>query len=141
MRSVWAVLAVACFFSIEANSQPISGFKALQCNFTFGHALRLDADGVKSSPDSFSTPITIAAIDFQNSTAQMVGNVGASNLAIVRGNSMVSFIETVPNGGVVVISVHGNASSQQFFGTLSRSINLLGTPMASSYFGICSGLR
>ena len=84
---------------------------------------------------------TIAAIDLAKGNAQLVGNLGASPLIVIRGSDGISFIERTPSGNMNVTTVYTTKIKAGGFAAVhSRHVGSPGDPMISQYLGSCEGL-
>ena len=72
--------------------------------------------------------------------ARLVGNVGASDVLSVRGRSIVSFIEFLPNAVNTVTVYASKDNEQRFVAVYSRHTVVFGVPTPSQQRGSCQVL-
>jgi hypothetical protein len=99
MRFIRLMLAPLAIATSSANAETSGLPKALVCSFSRGSFSTVEGLGFKTT-SAGSLEFTIAAINEKLSSAQIVGNVGASELLLVAGHETASFIEITPIGNV-----------------------------------------
>ncbi|MEP3113017.1 hypothetical protein [Nisaea sp.] len=82
----------------------------------------------------------IAAIDYAQGTAQLIGAAGAVPLALIKGNSSVSFVEVTNYGNVTLTTVFPDPNSKTEFSVVhSRHMAGFAGAVVSQWLGHCQG--
>ncbi|MCC7131794.1 MAG: hypothetical protein IT352_04070 [Gemmatimonadales bacterium] len=126
---------------------PFGGIRALRCEFravaTYDWQSEEPQPAVTTEPMDF----VIDGIDAQAGSARMIGNAGATDLVLVRGVDVLSFIERTPAGNLMVTSIFfvpqavrkraGRELPEGSFEAVhSRHFSLI-TPFPSQRYGHC----
>lgn len=135
-------LSLACGLLIAVHASALAEEipAAYKCRFTTGFFSALDGGAFETEPAA-AIEFTIAAIDAGKGTAQMVGNLGAGPLVVLRGGYTLHFIEQTGTGNINLTTVYTASSAEGGFPAVhSRHIGLADDPMISQYLGACQGL-
>jgi hypothetical protein len=122
--------------------------ETLKCFFETGYTTTYDngklSDTEKSKNPFGEESIVFDSIDLQKGTARLVGNNGASSLAVSNTAGSINFIEVTPTNNVNLITVFAatEETTDKYVAVFSRHINkLLGEPIISQFFGSCKILE
>jgi hypothetical protein len=119
-----------------AQGQP----NAFKCSFETGYFTVFEGNTFKSER-SGGVAFTIAAINLDAGTAQIVGDVGAADLLLLSGNENLNFIEPTPVGNLNLTTVYpATAADGRFLAVHSRHVGHSADPWFSQYYGFCEGL-
>jgi len=122
--------------SALAQAQP----NAFKCSFEGGYFTVFEDNGFKSEPGE-GMAFVIASLNLDAGTAQLVGNVGASDLILLPGRESMHFIEQTTSGNLNLTTVYtGAAPDGRFFAVHSRHVGTGADPWISQFFGLCEGL-
>lgn len=134
---LWAVIySVALASSALAQGQP----NAFKCSFESGYFTVFEGNVFKNEPQE-GMAFVIASINFDAGTAQIVGNLGASDLIILPGRENMHFIEHTGSGNLNLTTVYtGTASDGRFLAVHSRHVGTGADPWISQFYGLCEGL-
>lgn len=81
---------------------------------------------------------TLAALDLKKRSAQLIGNNGATNVTMIKGDRGYHFIETTPSGNMAFTTVFlAPANEQRLFAVHSRHMEIVFMPVVSQYYGWC----
>lgn len=113
--------------------------KAFTCEFSRSATTNYEAGEFRTEIDNGDMRFTVAAIDLNKNSAQMIGNAGAAELIVVSGRQRLNFIEVVEGSGttnlLTVFSV-GN-SDDTLPAVYSRHVMILDSILVSQWFGDC----
>jgi hypothetical protein len=126
-------LVICCSSEVMAQSFP----RALVCSFSTVFISQFEGDWTtKSQQEKFD--LTIAAIDVKNSTAQLLGSQGASDIAAFAGLDILNFLEITGVGNQTLTTVFlGKRRNDAHPAIHSRHMSILGTPVVSHFRGYC----
>jgi hypothetical protein len=111
--------------------------KALACSFSGGVFSTLEGREFKRTHTDGNLVFTIAAINERTSSAQIVGNAGASDMFLVLGRETASFIEPTPIGNINLTTIYLRAERNRYRAVHSRHVGTAIDPMVSQYLGWC----
>ena len=87
-----------------------------------------------------SMAFTLASIDIEAKTAQLVGNIGADKVKVIIGDHGLHFMNLTGTGNLIVTTVFASTdASGKFHAVHSRHVSIDG-PIVSQYYGSCEGL-
>lgn len=137
LRTLLVLLAAVLWTgSLSAAEAP----KAARCTFEFGVFVEFKK-GEFNSEDGGKTSFVIAAIDRENGSAQLIGNLGATPLAMVPSPNHLHFVEQTQIGSVNLTTIFSEVKdSRGFLAVHSRHTGLPTDPMISQYYGFCKAL-
>jgi hypothetical protein len=145
-RAHWpqAALPVAtAIFSMLLLSSGICGAaevelpSALVCSFDEGVFTVFENGGFKTKQTDGGDHFVIAAIDATAGKAQIVGNAGAANVAMVVGEATATFIERTPMGNINTTTIYLKLEGTRFPAVESRHVGDAFGLMLSQNYGYC----
>lgn len=144
MRSLWCIglLVLAPSSGLAAQQPPpLFAARTLRCMFT----VTATADMDKDTPVARVTPSTFELIfdqvDLKNGSARLIGNIGASDVMVIRGDNGLTFVEGTQSGVIQVTAVYtGALADGRFKAVASRHTGAFGMPIPSQAYGACRGL-
>lgn len=133
--------STACSFALvsTANSQPA---RAYVCTFNVTAMATIDPTrGEKPyevTADGFE--VTFAAVDLENHKAQIIGNLGASDIYATRGDGSINLIEQTPSGNIILTTIVDPDKNGTIRAVMSRHIvtSAAGLLMLSQMLGTCT---
>jgi hypothetical protein len=128
-------IVVAGLVGVRA-AQPVP--RAFVCSFDTGTEATVDQGTVEAKPITGAPlNVTFAAVDPAKGTAQIVGNLGASDITLIVGTDGYSFVEVTGVGNVILTTVFDTSvASGGLFAVMSRHVSIQG-PVVSHYRGAC----
>ena len=87
--------------------------------------------------DSYS--VVFASVDAAKGTAQQIGDLGASNLIVLKGDNSLNILEPTPSGNLVLTTIFSGEKDATFLAVTSRHMNVFGEAIVSQMFGSCRG--
>lgn len=110
--------------------------RSLKCAFGTYASTDLKEDGLpKTGKQDFG--FQIDAIDYQKTSARIIGNAGADDLVVLRGDSSVSFVERTPSGAVNLTTVFGWRDQAGRFKSVHSRHTAIAGPSPSQNYGYC----
>jgi len=112
-----------------------------RCTFGPGIVANWDEGVVSISPGNFGKPdvtLIFDAIDPVARTGRMIGNAGATDLAVISTSVGTTLVEKTGNGGLVLTTIFTEKSldNGKLSAVMSRHITF-GGPFPSQYYGTC----
>ena len=120
--------------------------RSLRCSFTAYVSVDWRSDQPDIRPPDIrpefpdSDIIRIENIDYRAGTATLIHNSGSSNLVIIRGMNIVSFVDA-DESSIVVRTVYNSRDRLGRFKTASARHITLFSPAPSQAFGYCEAQR
>lgn len=111
--------------------------RSLKCTFQWFASADWTADQPKLRTAEQDFGFHIDGIDLKAGTARLVGNAGAADLATIRGDSTVTFIEQVPSGAINLTSVFAWRDKERRFKAVHSRHTAIGGPSPSQNYGYC----
>ena len=107
----------------------------------FTSGVSAEDKGKGLSPETTgSMAFTLASIDIEAKTAQLVGNIGADKVKVIIGDHGLHFMNLTGTGNLIVTTVFASTdASGKFHAVHSRHVSIDG-PIVSQYYGSCEGL-
>ena len=134
MRGMSLVLTV-CLLASSALAAPAP--KAFVCAFEGATVTTVDNGEIKKAASTDKMTLTYAAIDMAAGKAQLVGNIGAGEVAVIAAEFGYSFVEITAVGAVNLTTVFSTTLKRGgFFAIHSRHVNIAG-PLVSQFAGSC----
>lgn len=135
-ESAWQITAPA-----NASKQ-LHSSRSLKCEFPSYASADWDADTPKlktASTQQFA--FHIDGIDRHRAAARIIGNAGASDLAVLVGGDVLSFLETTLVGTVNVTTVYAWQDSRGRFKAVHSRHTAIGGATPSQNYGFCQDWR
>jgi hypothetical protein len=110
--------------------------KAFVCNFVESYFGEIDNERLVTGKATDSMQLTFAGIDIKRKAAQLIGNAGASDVTLLRGDNSFHFVESTATGNMAITTVFHPTKGGKIFAVHSRHMNLSG-PIVSQYYGWC----
>ena len=115
---------------------------AFVCEFATGFSSAPEGARFVTSDTHDTMSMTYASIDQEGGTAQMIGNVGASDVTLVVGPHAVHFVEVTLAGNLTLTTVNTAADPEgRLFASHSRHIGTSSGLLVSQYLGFCEAKR
>jgi hypothetical protein len=116
--------------------------KSLKCQFGPGSVGRWSGAKASVSHDNWDSTLHLDSIDAKAGKARVIGNAGASDVAVLVSGSGITFVEETGFGNFVFITVFavfsvGGPGPDELYAVMSRHMNLPGGPLPSQYHGKC----
>lgn len=108
---------------------------ALKCDFDSGV---FHAWGEKTQINSDHFSLIYNSINVKSRTARLIGNIGASDIAVVESVGHLTFLEVTPSGNVTVTTVYTSGKKLPYPAVHSRHVGLQREPWGSQMYGSCS---
>lgn len=134
-----AVVSVAAQVVAEAGSvRALRDARSLKCTLPWYASADWDEDEPKfKTAAQAGFAFHIDGIDHAKGTARIIGNGGAEDLTVLRGDSTVSFVERVPVGTLNVTTVYAWRNKAGHFKAVHSRHTAIGGPSPSQNFGWC----
>lgn len=131
--SLLAVLPIASF------GVPLSEAKSLRCSTSGGTSTIWEKGSLRSKSNESVLSYELRNINGKGGVATLVGRTGSGKVTANWTNGAWSFIEQLPNGGVLLTTVFDSkvAGAGRFPAVDSRHNPLLGDPVVSQLYGWC----
>jgi hypothetical protein len=138
---LWFSLII-CGLTLSPIAAEAAGPTAMKCLFERGAFSTVNPkNGFASEPTNNKMELTFAALNPTQGTAQLVGNVGASNVSLIDGAAGISFVEVTPTGNITLTTVYTTEVNGRFVAVHSRHMGAADRPMVSQIFGSCQPLQ
>jgi hypothetical protein len=113
--------------------------KSLKCQFGPGSFGEWAGPKVAVQQARFDVALHFDSIDAKTGKARMIGNQGATDVAVPVSLSGVTFIEQTGSGNMVFTTVFPEMvpGTDEFYAVTSRHMTLPGGPLPSQYHGKC----
>ena len=120
--------------------------RSFKCTFPSYTTVDWDSDEPTIRTDRQDFGFQIDGIDFVKRTARIIGNAGADDLAVTKGEVTISFIEQVPSGTLNVTTVYAwrdklarfkAVHSRHFYSGVVAPGLSIGSPAPSQTYGYC----
>ena len=136
----WLMVACSLVTAVGTSALAKELPSAFKCRFATGYFSAPEGGTFETKPAG-KMEFTIAAINADQGSAQMVGNMGATPLAILRGGYTLNFLEQTPVGNINLTTVYTASDAEgRFYAVHSRHIGTAEDAMVSQYLGSCQGL-
>jgi hypothetical protein len=134
----FTIVAITVLFAVFGTNAVAAESKAFVCKFTQGAAARYDEAEWSVKVLNEKMEFTFAGLNPQQGKAQMVGNVGASDVRFWKGAWTWNFVEVTDTGNVMTTTVFETSNGKDYPAVHSRHTSVAGEPFPSQYRGICS---
>lgn len=116
--------------------------KSLRCEFAEGTTASWDRSKVKLERGTFGKGgITVYdSIDIKKGTARLITSAGAGDVAAMLTAIGITFIESVPNGGLNIATAFArylDTGDEYFISVMSKHVDVGGGPLPSQWHGAC----
>lgn len=138
--AVWLALVAAVAPGAHAQDASPDAPKGYTCTFTAGTAWTFE-DGAFKSKTPEPLTLTIANVDLERQTAQLVPDAGKAPgaLKIVRAINANHFLEVVNEGFLNLTTIYDmDPASGTYPAVHSRHFGVLGQPVVGQYAGTCT---
>lgn len=136
-----ALLAVTIGPTTAVLAEPPQNAKALVCRTGPGVSTQWKNEIPDVSSSRNDVTFTFSELDLTAGTARLSGPGGSSIVRMIVTVAGVTFIELVPNGGVMFTTVFAatDRGARRFLAADTRHNFILGSPLVSQFYGVCTG--
>lgn len=147
MLAAGVALHLATGSTFAQRAIPFTDFKTFRCEFHDSEGRRVrDGKTSDTKGDRFAEPLVVDNLNYSNRSARLIGNAGASDLAILRdGRLALTLAEYTEPGGVSIITIYKHAAGFDVHhrAVMSRHLAFsqpVGDVSMAQYYGTCRGL-
>lgn len=127
----------AQLFPSPADVRLLMSVRSLKCSFPKYASADWAANEPQTKVGTQDFGFQIDGIDHSKSAARMIGNAGATDLAVLEGEESITFVESTPVGTVNVTSVFAWKDAPRRFKAVHSRHTAIGGPSPSQNYGAC----
>lgn len=134
---IFLLLSLVSANATAADNELIN-IKQIKCKTTSGILSTYKEDILTTEKQQNIEEYKYDKIDFNNKTATLIGKSGTSQVTVIYGNDMITFIELTPVGPIIDSIFADKTTKGKYKIVDSRHRNFLGTPLLGQYYGLCT---
>lgn len=134
-------VAIAATWASLASADAPQNAKALVCRTGSGVSTEWKGGIPSTTPSKNEITFTLNELNKSTGTARLTGPGGSGTVKMLVTSAGVTFVETLGSGGVIFTTVYASTdtAARTYLVADTRHNSILGSPIISQFFGVCTG--